>query len=78
MRSNDFNELYQGVFSVDDRTLQLEKRLNEYYEAADNTHNPKEIIRLSRDFSGWCKDCGYTNKEVARAKASYNPNKKPA
>lgn len=75
MISNDFNELYQCTFSVDDRILELEKRLSEYYEVADNANNPKEVIRISREFNRWCRDSGYTNKEVARARANYNPNK---
>lgn len=67
MTESEFKRQYLGDFKIDESTLQLEKRLLQYYEETENCDNSYALTRW-KEFKRWA--CGYTNEEINQAKRS--------
>jgi len=65
MNPEEFRRLYECVFEPDQRGVELHHRLQAYYNQDDGNASQQW-----RDFKTWCRDNGYTQEEVNRAKKS--------
>ncbi len=66
--SSTFNDLLYGKFEPDYRYEGLCKRLAEYYKSTPNSVDNKTAMERWRSFKAWCFECGYTLREINRAK----------
>jgi len=59
----EFRRLYECVFEPDQRYIELYNRLRDFYMRDDGS-----ISQQWRDIKKWCRDHGYAQEEIDRAK----------
>ena len=72
----EFRRRFMGNFTPNRRDFELYKRLAEYYLATPDHVSNRVAYAMYRDFISWAKRCGYSQKEINRAKGivSRNPS----
>lgn len=68
MNQEEYRKAYLCEFKIDQRKLDLENRLNQYYKDMPDSMDNKTAYLFWNEFKRWCFRNGYTQKEINRAK----------
>ena len=63
-----FREEMLGEFAPDQRAIDLHDRLQKYYDDTPDCMHNSVAKKYWIEFNAWCKDHGYNNEDVQRAK----------
>lgn len=74
MSPDEFNRFYFGTFEPDTRTIELQDRLQQYYnETPDHVSNKEAYVKW-KEFKEWALYNGYTTDEINKAKRARRYN----
>jgi N-acetylneuraminic acid mutarotase len=68
VNQEEFNKMYLGIFTVDERTCALHDRLKKYYRDTPNSMSNADVIPYQKEFRAWIRDHGVTPQELNKAK----------
>jgi len=63
----EFRRLFQQEFKVDERAVELEKRVEQYFRDTENC-SERKAMGHRKELTNWCRYSGYTGDEVRRTK----------
>lgn len=72
MTSQEFNNLNFGNFRIDERLVNLDKKLIEYYAMTENLDD-RNSYKLWISVKLWCYANGYTQDEINSSKRRTMP-----
>lgn len=78
MNEAEFKNLYLGTFEPNQRSADLHKRLELYYSQTPDSMSSKQALHYWREFKTWCREAGYSQKEIGVAKRHVRPPPKPS
>lgn len=69
LTQSQFKELYENSFEPDPRMEALVDRLRRYYQDTPPGIGNKEVRLQQKLFYSWCKQHGFSRKEISEAKS---------